>query len=367
MFLAIEIGGTKLQLAVGTGVGTELVAVEHRTVDARGGAAAILEQIKELGGTLLRQHTVERIGIGFGGPVLSDAGRVIKSHQVSGWEDLPLANWCRGTFGVPAVIGNDCDVAALAEASCGAGQENRSVFYVTVGTGIGGGLVIDGRLHGQGRPAVAEIGHLRPGLEATGAGQTVESLAAGPAIAAEARRRMRHVANTDQAWVDELLGRCHGDLDALTARMVGEAACGGNEMAQHILQCAWRVLGWAVAQVVTLVAPDVVVVGGGVSLIGEDWFFRPLREQVQRYVFPPLADSFRIVPAQLGQLVVVYGALALARGATAASFSAAGFGSAAAAGSAVLESPGDANYRGEKPAGKRMEPKGSGRKGGALS
>ena len=79
-------------------------------------------------------------------------------------------------------------------------------------------------------------------------------------------------------------------------------------MAQHILLQSSRVLGWAIAQVITLVAPEVVVVGGGVSMIGEDWFFRPLREQVGHYVFPPLADTFRIVPAQLGQFVVLHGA-----------------------------------------------------------
>ena len=369
MYLAIEIGGTKLQLGVGTGIGTELAAVEHREVDAHGGAAAILEQIKEMGGVLLRQHSVERIGIGFGGPVLSDIGRVIKSHQVPGWDNLPLADWCRETFGLPAVIGNDCDVAALAEASCGAGQGGNPVFYVTVGTGIGGGLVIDGRLHGRGRPAVAEIGHLRPGLEATGAERTVESLAAGPAIAEEARRRMRHVAGTDQAWVDDLLGRCHGDLDALTARMVGDAACQGNEMAQHILLQSSRVLGWAIAQVITLVAPEVVVVGGGVSMIGEEWFFRPLREQVGRYGFPPLADSFRIVPAELGQLVVVHGALALARESGSGDLKRATevVDLKPAENSTASRTPGNTKNRGANPLGKPAESTGRTRNGGTTS
>ena len=116
----------------------------------------------------------------------------------------------------------------------------------------------------------------------------------------------------DPAILD-LLGRCNGDLELLSAKKVGEAAIGGNQLAQQVLRRACQVLGWGIAQVVTLFAPEMIVVGGGVSLIGDKWFFEPLREEVSRYVFPPLADSFQIVPARLGELVVVHGALALAR------------------------------------------------------
>ena len=163
MYLGIEIGGTKLQLGIGRGDGSDLIALHRHDVDAWRGAGGILEQIEKSAAALLQKFAVTKIGIGFGGPVDAAAGRVIKSHQVAGWDDVLLADWCRRTFGVPAVLGNDCDCAALAEARFGAGKGSRCVFFVTVGTGIGGGLVIDGRLHGAGRPAVAEIGHLRPG------------------------------------------------------------------------------------------------------------------------------------------------------------------------------------------------------------
>lgn len=312
MFLGIEIGGTKLQLGVGSGRSRDLVATEQCEIDAAQGAAAILAQIQDAAPRLLRKHPVRGVGFGFGGPVLPDSGRVIESHQVAGWDGFPLCQWCREHLGLPAVLGNDCDAAAFAEARFGAGQGSRTVFYVTVGTGIGGGLVIDGQLQGVGRPAVAEIGQLRPGPEAEASQCTVESFAAGPAIAAEACRRTVSVADGDQAWVDDLLGRCHGDLGRLTAKVVGEAACAGNELAQRVLTRAYRVLGWAIAQVETLVAPEVVVIGGGVPLIGEDHFFRPLREQVDRYVFPPLRGRFGVLPSELGQFVVVQGAVALA-------------------------------------------------------
>jgi glucokinase len=339
MFLGIEIGGTKLQLGVGHGHGGPLVELVRRDIDARRGAAGILAQIEQAGAELLRRHVIQRIGIGFGGPVDAAAGRVIKSHQVKGWDDAPLADWCRQTLGVPAVLANDCDAAALAEARFGAGRGASIVFYVTVGTGIGGGLVIDGALHGARRPAVAEIGHLRPGLHADRPEDTVESLASGPGIAATAqavlsghvsrpmarirkqlgrpdkahfRERMDRIGEVAQVHADDLMGRCGHDPDTLTARQVAQAAAEGNDLAREVLDEACQALGWAVAQVVTLIAPEIIVIGGGVSLIGEAQFFAPVRRHAMKYVFPPLSGSYEILPAQLGEEVVVHGALALA-------------------------------------------------------
>jgi glucokinase len=339
MYLGIEIGGTKLQLGVGDGRGGELATVVRHDVDARCGAVAIIEQIERSAAALIQKHSIERIGIGFGGPVDSAVGMVTKSHQVAGWEGFPLVRWCRESLGKPAVLGNDCDVAALAESLNGAGRGASSVFYVTVGTGIGGGLVLDGKLHGTGRPAAAEIGHLRPGLLADRLEMTVESLASGPAIAAAAvarmtgqvsrplesirvtidhanrqqrRQRLADVTDTEREFIADLSQRCGSDPEQLSAQLVAQAAADGNEIARQVLDHACQALGWGIAQVITIVAPEVVVVGGGVSLIGEQFFFMPLRTAVARYVFPPLVESYKIVPAALGELVVVHGAITLA-------------------------------------------------------
>ena len=313
MFLGIEIGGTKLQLGLGAGDGSGLVTWQRYDIDPQRGAAGILDQIETAGRVLLEHRDVTRIGIGFGGPVDAAEGRVIASHQITGWDDVPLVDWCQQTFGLPTVLGNDCDVATLAEARFGAGRGRRIVFFVTVGTGIGGGLVVDGELYGSGRPAVAEIGQLRPGLDADRPDATVESLASGWGITAAVRRRLSaQVSQSNAGRAADLLARCDNNVDRLTAVVVAEAAADGNPLAREVLHEACRTLGWAIAQTMTLLAPHVVVVGGGVSLIGERFFFQPLREAVRRYVFPPLADSYEIVPAALGELVVVHGALALA-------------------------------------------------------
>ncbi len=331
MFLGIEIGGTKLQLGVGTGDGPPLIALERRTVERARGADGIREQIIGAGRLLFDKYPIERIGYGFGGPVNSATGRVITSHQVEGWTDFPIVDWTREAFGVPVRLGNDCDVAALAEATYGAGRGHGTVFYITVGTGIGGGLVIDGRSQGAGRLAIAEIGHLRPGPLAEDPDTTVESLAAGPGIEAAARAlvtgQVRHpliaaggFASTDidVNWsaaeddTDDLLCRCLGDVEQLTAKQIAQAAAHGNQIAKAALHQGHVALGWGIAQMVTLLSPRVVVIGGGVSLMGEELFFEPLLRQVRRFVFPPLADSIRLVPAALDEEVVVHGAIALA-------------------------------------------------------
>ncbi|NOX55473.1 MAG: ROK family protein [Planctomycetes bacterium] len=310
MFLGIEIGGTKLQLGVGRGDGSPLVALERAQVVREHGAAAILADIERIGRSLIERYAVQRIGIGFGGPVKADQGRTTISHHVDGWQDFPLVEWCRQTFGLPAVLANDCDAAALAEACFGAGSGHRIVFFLTVGTGIGGGLVVDGRLFGTHRPAVAEIGHLRPWRGGAEALVSVESQASGTGIEERARRKLRQA--SDRSDAVDLLQRAGGRSEQLTARDVAEAAAEGNELAREVLAESIEVLGWAIAQAITLVAPEVVVVGGGVSLMGEQLFFDPLRKAVRRYVFHGLVDTYEIRPAQLGEQVVVHGALALA-------------------------------------------------------
>ena len=112
----------------------------------------------------------------------------------------------------------------------------------------------------------------------------------------------------------DLLDRCGGSLDELSTKLIAEAAGAGNRLAIDVLDRACRTIGWALAQVITVLAPSVVVMGGGVSLVGEELFFRPLREYVARYVFHALLGTYEIVPAGLGEEVVIYGALALAAG-----------------------------------------------------
>ena len=311
--LAIEFGGTKLQWAVARADGT-WADIVRRSVRPSDGAEGILRATDEVVNDLAKRYPFCAIGIGFGGPVDRKRGVVATSHQIDGWDQFPLADWCRRRWNVPVAIGNDCDVSALAEASIGAGRGASSCYYVTVGSGIGGGFVLDGSLVGADRPAAAEIGHLRPGIDAIDRRQTVESIASGWGIARRTQRLLANpTATTRREETADLLRRCDGEVTALDARHIAEAAVSGNLLARQAIAEAVRVLGWAIAQVITITATEVVVVGGGVSHMPPSIFWRPLESNVAGYVFPPLEGAYSIRSASLGDEVVLHGARLLAQ------------------------------------------------------
>jgi len=320
LLLGIEIGGTKLQVGAGPGDGT-LVGLERRRVVPAEGSAGILRQIEEATAALLSSlHVLPEdlgaVGIGFGGPVDADRGVATTSHQVDGWDQFPLADWTRENLGVGRVsVQNDADTAALGEARYGAGEGISPVLYVTIGSGIGGGLVVDGQIYrGAGRGAV-EIGHLivAEGPASGGAGATLERIASGWSIGREGSRRVQELlAAGHDCRSTPLLRRCSGDPAQVTALLVGEAAADGDPVAEDILREAVHAMGRALAHAVTLLAPARIILGGGVSLLGEERWFGPIRRAVEERAFPPFRGGFDIVPASLGEEVVVHGALALA-------------------------------------------------------
>ena len=165
-FLAIEIGGTKLQLFAGTG-GGEIVERLRFSVDRSRGAEGIRLQIEAALPGLIEKWQPRGIGVGFGGPVRWKSGEILRSHHVEGWTDYPLAGWLTRQTGIPASIENDANVAALGEARHGAGRDYQNVFYITLGTGVGGGMVNAGRIYHGATPGEVEIGHVRLDREGT--------------------------------------------------------------------------------------------------------------------------------------------------------------------------------------------------------
>jgi glucokinase len=350
-FLGIEIGGTKLQLAVGRGEGEPFRAAWRASVEPPQRAARIQRQVVDGVDELLERARIDRsqvagVAIGFGGPVDTRKGQIVTSHQVAGWENFALVKWFDANFGWPAVLHNDADTAAYAEARFGAGKGFDPVLYVTVGSGIGGGLVCGGEIFRGSGAGAMEIGHLRPGhsprqVSATGA--SVESIASGFGIEGRARRTIAewedaavrvesHFASTDRAVERESASRisagqkfperfatlmklAEGNRQRITTRIIAQAAAQGDRLSRELLNDATCTLGWALAQAIMLVNPARLVIGGGVSLIGQDLFFEPVRAACRAEVFPPFAGIAEIVPAALGEEVVVHGAVALARAA----------------------------------------------------
>ena len=311
LYAGVEIGGTKLQVGVGRADGQLL---RSWRCDARpsGGAAAIREDIfRLLDGALDEVASgagvaMRGIGVGFGGPVDAAGGRTVIRHQVAGWEDYPLAEELSRRYGLAVRVENDASTAGLAEARCGAGRGARRVFYVTVGSGIGGGWVIDGRIDGGQGLGSAEIGHTVQ-LDEAGELRRLEDLASGWAIQEWARRRL------GEPEGEALRAELRGDETRLTTRLLAERAGRGDALATAALGRGAWFLGIALANVISLLDPEVIVIGGGVGQAG--WpFFDPLRATVARHAFHLYRHHFRLVPAALGESVVLVGALLVAAG-----------------------------------------------------
>jgi glucokinase len=317
--LGIEIGGTKLQLGIGQGLG-QILALERLAVEPSRGAPHIRHQIRAAFATLLTKtnlgaRDIKAVGIGFGGPVDASKGCTQKSFQVDGWDDFPLAGWIRDHLQVPSVVlENDADSAGLAEARFGAGVGYSPLLYMNVGSGIGGALVVDQHIYRASGHGAIEIGHLKvPDTTVSGTRTLeLEQVASGWAIASGARELGRRKIEEGRGdWL--VLTRSQGDPDAITAALVAEAAREGDPDSTAILDRARAAVAFALTQAITLLAPRRIVIGGGVSLVGEDLWFDPIRRLTDRDAFGPFRGRYDIIPAALGEEVVVHGALALAR------------------------------------------------------
>jgi glucokinase len=309
MFLGIEIGGTKLQLGLGEGNG-KLAGLWRDRSEPANGPEGIRKQITEavpllLDDVRMQASNLEAVGIGFGGPVDDARHTVIKSHQIAGWDNFPLAEWIGEFLQLPAYLANDSDVAGLAEASTGAGKGLSPIYYMNIGSGIGGGFIADGKVYrGTGKGA-AETGHLRIAVpyESGLKYHTLEDLASGWAIERRGRALLAECRQLEEGtWPADAATH-------LTVEQIGTAARAGSALARHMLDPALDALAEALCHVIALLCPRRIVVGGGVALLGEETLFRPLRARVQSRVFAPFSGCFDLVPAALGEEVVVHGAL----------------------------------------------------------
>lgn len=298
--IGIEIGGTKLQVVAGGESGR--ITGRHRfNVEAAEGAAGIRRNVEWALRDFSRQK-ISAVGVGFGGPVDWRTGRVACSHQVGGWNDFPMAEWIEGQIHAPVFVDNDANVGALGEASHGAGAGMSPVFYVTLGSGVGGGLVLDGRIYHGAAPGEAEIGHLR--LDRTGV--LVEERCSGWAVDGQVRAAVARGATS-------ALARHAAGLASGQARAIGPALKENCPVAAAVLAEVAGHLAFALSHVVHLFHPSVVVLGGGLSLLGE-----PLRAAVEQalpgLIMKVFAPGPAVVLSKLGEDAVPVGALALAAG-----------------------------------------------------
>lgn len=308
--VGIDIGGTNVVAGTVAEDGSEMLGLVSEPTISEQGADAVLGRIVKLARASMaaaRGKEIAGIGIGSPGPLNTTTGVVLLTPNL-GWTNFPLRDRLAQALGLPATLDNDANCAIFGEWWRGAARGAKHVVGLTIGTGIGGGIVLDGEIYRGASDIAGEIGHMTIDLNGRrckcGNYGCLEAYASGPAIAARAVEGIE--AGTDTS----LPKYVNGDLRKITAQLVYEAAHDGDDYAYEVVKDTARFLGVGVANVINIFNPEVVVICGGVTLAGER-LFGPLRSEAKRRAFKPAVDICRIVPGELTGTAGVYGAAAV--------------------------------------------------------
>jgi glucokinase len=243
------------------------------------------------------------IGISAPGPLNPKTGVVVAPPNLPGWHDVPLGDILHEAFNVPVYVGNDANVAVLAESVRGAARGKRHAIYITISTGIGSGMIVDGRLLLGKMGLAAEAGHMV--MLVGDRVSTLELEAAGPDMAAQAVRRIK---GGEKSLISELAG---GDLDAVEGSTVGKAAEQGDALALDVVRYCGRIVGMGMVNLLHLFNPEIIVIGGGVTKLG-DKLFGPMREAIETYsIDDDYWNDLIITEPELGEDVSIVGAAVL--------------------------------------------------------
>jgi glucokinase len=311
LLLLLDYGGTKLTAALSRPGQSTWLGQRRFFTPAHADGTYEYQKMLELAHALLAEanESPAAIGVSFGGPVYAPDGLVRLSHHVPGWENIPLAEHLQVEFGAPVAVDNDANVAALGEYRFGAGQGCDNLLYVTVSTGIGGGWLINGRAYVGADGMAGEIGHtlVQPdGLPCVcGRHGCLEAEACGPGIANRARL---HLAKAGSAG-DALLSLAAGNPQQITAKLIAESAHNGDEFSLRVLDESARRLGLGLANAITLMNPDRVILGGGVTKSGQRWW-QVVRDTARQNTLPEI--RVEIIPAAFSDDAPLWGAVALA-------------------------------------------------------
>ena len=308
--IGVDVGGTLLRAARFNHDLTLLERAEQPTL-AREGAGPVLERLYEVIRQVMPETPEQLAGIGLAlpGPIDAEAGVLIAPPNIP-LPNSPIRDLVHQAVGGKVFIGNDADLAGLAEHQMGAGRGVHHLVYLTVSTGIGAGIVIDGKPysgHGQG----AEVGHMivLPGGPMCGCGHPghFEAMASGPSMAREAVARLN---KGEKSIIREMVA---GDLKQVSGQVVGDAARQGDALALAVVHQAGEYLGIAIASLMVILNPEKFVIGGGVMAIS-DLLFPPMWEAIKTYCFHERYwEGVEIVTAQLKEDVGLVGAAALVK------------------------------------------------------
>jgi len=313
--VGMDLGGTKILAAVVDSSG-HLVAEAKVRTKAEKGPDAVIERIAETAQQATREAKIDwrevlGIGIGVPGPMNPETGVVYHPPNLPGWDEIAVGPRLSEALGVPVHLENDVNLGTLGEHALGAGRGTRDMVGVFIGTGVGGGLILDGKLRSGFRHAAAEVGHMIVLADGPvcGCGKRgcLESVASRTAIERDLRLGLA-------AGRASLLPKLMGDEGRLTSGVLAEAVQRGDPLVTEVIARAQWYVGLLIASIVNMIDPEMIVMGGGVVEALGAGFLDPIRVTARQYYIQQAgADEVRIVPAQLGDYAVVLGAAALVR------------------------------------------------------
>ena len=309
--LGVDIGGTKI--AVGLVSSDGKIAYQLRApMVANQGPEAAFEAVTAAVDLLREQHSTPILGIGLcaPGPLDPRRGVVLNPPNLPCWRNFALASRAAEKYGVPVKVDNDANAAALAEARWGVARGYRHVFYATIGTGIGTGIVLDGQIYHGHTGSAGEGGHMSIDYHGPvcGCGKRgcIEAFAAGPAIGARARAKI--AANPDRN--SKMLALAHGRVDEITSKTVGEAYAASDDLAREILEETANLLAVWLGNVIDMLDPQVIVMGGGVAAMLTP-FFETIKKELPAWSVNPNSSKLPLLTAHYGVDAGIAGGAAL--------------------------------------------------------
>ncbi len=313
LILGIDLGGTKILTAVANSQG-EILSRDHSITPAKKGHEAVIQSILESAYRALEQADVAisaLIAIGVGAPGISnpETGILFTSPNLPGWRDVPLRDIMQERLGKKTFLINDANAAALGELYFGAAQGARNFIYITISTGIGGGIIIDGKIYIGAIGAAGEVGHMTIDDDGPicncGNRGCWETLASGTALAREAKHRIKEGVRTS------ILKYAEGDLEKVTAQVIHNAAEHGDNLAKELIARTGYYVGVGLANLINIFNPELIVIGGGLSNIG-DMLLGPAFKVAGERAYKEAFQAVRFASAELGRNSGVLGAAAFA-------------------------------------------------------
>lgn len=302
--IAVDLGGTQIRTAR-YDEHLNLLQRENTLTESKEGLEATLKRIEDYIHKVMPDDKESVAGIGFSapGPLNPLTGVIVAPPNLEGWHNVPLGDIIHQEFDLPVYVGNDANVAVLAEVAKGAARGSRHAIFLTISTGIGGGMICDGKMLLGRDGLAAEAGHIKIIVEDRVS--TLELEAAGPAIARQVRARIE---KGEASIVSDMV---KGNLDKIDAKIVGDAAVKGDKVAVEQIARAGRIIGLSIVTFLHLFNPEIIVMGGGVTKTG-NLLFDPMWKAIHEEVLDEAyTKDLRIEPAILGDDVALIGAAAL--------------------------------------------------------